>query len=66
MPRFARRLGSLQALAVAIEASERVDPYPRLTRLLQRRTYAAAEPYPRLAQLMEHLAAPRADMRAAA
>jgi hypothetical protein len=57
MPKSARPYRSLHALAVAIEASAMVDPYPRLARLLAREAAATDDPYPRLAQVMQHLQA---------
>jgi len=47
----------LYALAVAIEATALVDPYPRLAQLLAREAAATDDPYPRLAQVMQHLQA---------
>jgi hypothetical protein len=55
MPKSARPYRSLHALAVAIEASSMVDPYPRLARLLAREAATTDDPYPRLAQIMLHL-----------
>jgi hypothetical protein len=55
MPKSARPYRSLHALAVAIEASAMVDPYPKLARLLAREAAITADPYPRLAQVMLHM-----------
>jgi|HubBroStandDraft_6_1064221.scaffolds.fasta_scaffold1939218_1 hypothetical protein len=55
MPKSARPYRSLHALAVAIEVSAMVDPYPKLARLLARNATATDDPYPRLAQVMLHL-----------
>jgi len=57
MSKSARPLRSLYALAVAIEATALVDPYPRLAQLLAREAAATDDPYPRLAQVMQHLQA---------
>jgi hypothetical protein len=59
----ARPPGSLYALVVAIEATAMLDPYPRLTQVMQRETTSMPDPYPRLAQVMQHLAAQHTGMR---
>ena len=53
MLRRPRPLRSLDGLAAAIEASAMVDPYPRLTRLLESIAPAGPDPYPRLARVLE-------------
>jgi hypothetical protein len=57
MVRYARSKGRLNELAAVIEATARLDPYPRLMRFMQRSAAPAPDPYPRLARAMRHLAA---------
>jgi hypothetical protein len=64
----ARPLRSLHALAVAIEATAMVDPYPRLAQFLAREAAETDDPYPKLARVMQHLqaGARRLEVRSAA